>query len=279
MIVFKSVNNEVWVFDMEWAPDAASGRRVYGLPADMADDAVIEFMYTQGGATPEQPRPFLKTVLCRIVSVSVLIRRVREEQVQLSLYSLPEPQDFSQPDEARLIARFLTGLGQYKPQLVGFGSRTADMIILLQRALAHGIQATEFCRRPAKPWEGIDYFGNNSDGHIDLKDHFGTWGKGSIPSLHELATVCGFPGKLDVQGDEVSRLFAAGRIDEIVAYNECDTLTTYLVWLQAAHLAGFVSTGQMQAEHQQLRQLIQERIRQGANHLQRFLTEWDRLSG
>lgn len=278
--MFKRVHSEVWIFDMEWVPDAVTGRRVYQLPDSLSDDDVIEVMYQRNGATPENPRPFLKTVLCRIVSISVLIRRVKAEgQVQLSIYSLPEKSDLEQPDEARLLQRFLHGLGHNRPQLVGFGSRGADLVILLQRALAHQLEATEFCRRPDKPWEGVDYFANATDWHIDLKEHFGAFGKGSIPSLHELASACGIPGKLDVEGSGVLDLWQAGKLADIVAYNECDTVTTYLVWLRAVHLAGFISFEQMQAEQAQLQAMLEHRMQQGAAHFAKFLETWHRYQG
>jgi len=39
-------------------------------------------------------------------------------------------------------------------------------------------------------------------------------------------------GKMDVDGEEVAFLWLDGKLNEIVAYNEFDALTTYLVWLR-----------------------------------------------
>ena len=39
--MLKIVPQEVWAFDVEWVPDPASGRRVYGLPASLDDDEVL----------------------------------------------------------------------------------------------------------------------------------------------------------------------------------------------------------------------------------------------
>ena len=68
--MIKLVPDEIWIFDAEWAPDPVSGRAAYDLPADMPVDAILEEMWKKGKATPEDPRPYLKTVLCRVLSIS-----------------------------------------------------------------------------------------------------------------------------------------------------------------------------------------------------------------
>ena len=72
--MFKSVKNRVWAFDAEWIPDPLAGRLLYKLSAEMSDREVVEVMWKKGGATEEDPTPYLKTVLCRIVSVAAVER-------------------------------------------------------------------------------------------------------------------------------------------------------------------------------------------------------------
>ena len=72
--MFKSVKDIVWAFDAEWVPDPATGRAVYDLPQELSDEAVMAEMWRRGGATDENPRPYLKTILCRVVSISVMAR-------------------------------------------------------------------------------------------------------------------------------------------------------------------------------------------------------------
>ena len=68
--MFKTVKNRVWAFDAEWIPDPVAGRMLYKLPEDVPDKDVFEVMWEKGGATEEDPTPYLKTVLCRIVSIA-----------------------------------------------------------------------------------------------------------------------------------------------------------------------------------------------------------------
>lgn len=279
--MLKNIAREVWAFDLEWVPDVASGRRVYGLPTEMPDTEVLHLMWAKGGATDDNPQPFLKTILCRVVSVAAVIRKQNSDgSVNLKLMALPDTQsdEGHKPlDEAVLLTRFLQGIGRVKPQLVGYNSHQSDIVIMVQRALAHGLWLPDFGERPNKPWEGVDYFAKGSDFNIDLKDSFAPFGKGT-PSLHELASVSRIPGKLGTDGNDVINYWLEGRVREIVQYNECDALTTYLVWLRAANLAGLISPEHYLSEQQQLRELLTQRSTvTGNEHISEFIQAWDQL--
>ncbi|MBF0192663.1 MAG: hypothetical protein HQL99_16225, partial [Magnetococcales bacterium] len=102
------------------------------------------------------------------------------------------------------------------------------------------------------------------------------WGQGS-PSLHELAVLSGIPGKMDASGDDVPQMWLDGQLDKIIAYNERDALTTYLVWLRMAHFAGLISANDYQTEQQRAREMItHEAITKP--HLLDYLAAWEHLS-
>lgn len=272
--MFKSVGQRVCAFDLEWVPDAPSGRRVYRLPESLSDGEVFQVMWENGGATEDKPRPYLKTALCRVVSVAAVIReQSRKGEVTLRLTALPKQID--QPmAEGELIATFLGYVGQRKPQLVGFNSHTSDLPILLQRGMATGISAKEFCHRPDKPWEGTDYFARHTEAHIDIKNLVSGWGIGT-PSLHELAAAMGIPGKMGTDGSSVVDLWVEGNLRAIVEYNHFDALTTYLVWLRTALFAGFFSPEQHQVEEDRVRDLLHRHIEAGDQHLAQYLEQWN----
>jgi predicted PolB exonuclease-like 3'-5' exonuclease len=277
--MFKTVENEVWAFDAEWVPDPAAGRVLYGLPDRISDREVVEEMWQRNGATEDEPMPYLKTVLCRIVSIAAVIRRVMPDgEVKLLLHALPENEACEADcDEAVILSRFLTGVGQRNPQLVGFNSQAADLKIFIQRGIVRGIAAPTFCVRPDKPWEGRDYFVRGNDWHIDLKDIVSGWGKATL-SLHELATLSGIPGKLDIDGQRVAAIWLDGNLKRIVEYNECDALTTYLVWLRMAYFGGFFTEQTYHEEQERVRALIAEKVQSPRyEHLSAYQEEWDRL--
>ena len=131
-------------------------------------------------------------------------------------------------------------------------------MVLLQRAMVNRLRQPAFCQRPDKPWEGTDDFSKASDAHIDLMEMFGGWGKGT-PSLHEFATACGVPGKLLADGHSVVDLWLAGDVRRIVQYNECDALSTYLLWLAGRASRRYFTVDEHAREEERVQCLLVQR--------------------
>jgi predicted PolB exonuclease-like 3'-5' exonuclease len=267
--MIKNIASEVWAFDCEWVPDLQAGRLLYHLPEDLPSGEVLRVMWEQGGATPENPQPFLRTLFCRVVSVATVIRRtLRNGEVQLYLSTLPENPDDPAQDEPYILRRFLAdGVSERNPQLVGFNSRNADLRILTQRAVVHGIPLPRLCARlDAKPWESND---------TDLMECVSGFGKAYAVSLHELATLSGIPGKLDTTGYDVCGLWYRGQRRRIVEYNAFDALTTYLVWLRLAFFSGCFTPEAHIAEQCRVVRLLDELIQKPqGKYLQKYRDAW-----
>lgn len=285
--MFKCVKDQIWFFDCEWAPDPRAGRLLYGLPGDMPDADVVREMWARNGATDENPMPFLKTYMCRVVSVAAVMRRVApqsanvdpEDRVKLRLLWLPRNvNDEASSSEASVLTAFLGAVGKHKPQLVGFNSRASDLKILFQRAMVAGISVPEFCERPEKPWEGVDYFSKDSDYNIDLMDSLGGFAPKSTPTLNDISVLCGIPGKIGVCGDDVATMWLNGQWREIVQYNCFDALTTYLLWLRMAHLSGHLDDEAYECEQMILTNtLLDEAEKPDMQFLNAYIEEWNRL--
>jgi 3'-5' exonuclease len=268
--MFKSVGRQVCAFDLEWAPDPLSGRRLYGLAPGLSDADVFEVMWAKAGATAEKPRPHLKTALCRVVAVSAVIRTQQPDgTVHLRLTTLPR-QSHELMDEGDLISTFLGYLGEHHPQLVGFNSQTTDLPILLQRGLVTGIAAPEFCQRADQGW-GSGYLSRHSDAHIDLKGTLSGWGI-ATPTLHELTAAMGMPNPLGPEPVDVVAWWVKGDLLSIVQQSQYDALTTYLLWLRTARFAGLFSAAQLLEEEERFREMVGDRIAQGDHHLSPYLT-------
>ena len=269
---------QIWAFDCEWAPDLTAGRRVYRLPPDLPDDEVLRVMWREGGATEENPQPFLKTILCRLVSIAAVVRTVTPTQgASLNLWSVPalgeplvgEPRVTPEGvPEADILRAFLCHYEKREPVLVGYNSRNADIHILLQRAFVDGLQLPGFFKEStAKPW---------NQASIDLMDFLGGHGKGYSASLDEVANQCGIPGKLDTTGHDVARLFYGGRSRDVVEYNMFDALTTYLVWLRMEFFSGHFTAAQYADEQELVRELLAaESAKPHGAYLNTFISAWN----
>ncbi len=267
--IFKSVGPKVWVFDIETVPCLSTIRRVYEIPNDVSDEQALDTAYLAHGANAENPRPFLKSIFHRVVSISAMIRRGGVEPT-LQFFTLPSKGE----TEAEMIGRFLAGIGRDKPQLVGFASVTFDMNVLVQRAILNDCVVPEFCRRPDKPWEGYDYFSNASEGHVDLLKVLSSSNPSSKAPLDFFAKAYKVPGKVGVSGADVAELWKINP-QTVIDYNETDTATTYLLWLKILRFMGRVTVEEYNAELSMFRSLLETK---GGKHWENFINEWDSLN-
>ena len=146
--------------------------------------------------------------------------------------------------------------------------------MLVQRSVVNEITAPKFCLRPSKPWEGRDYFYKYSEEHLDLLSLLSNSGK-MTPRLDELTKLCGYPGKIDVDGKQVVDLWLAGDLRKIVEYNQIDVLNTYLIWLRIVYFCGKLTDEKYHAEVNIFRSFLEDQARDPENgHLREFLGAW-----
>jgi predicted PolB exonuclease-like 3'-5' exonuclease len=275
------IHDPTWFFDLEWVPDAAGAMRLYDLPPETTELQAMERLWADGKdyCAETNPRPFVKYLFSRVVSISFLSRRVvfdgeRQRRVEFAINSLPKlPVQEPRSDEGEIIGKFFHYIGVRDPQLVGFNSAESDLQVLIQRSLINEVRADAFCVRPNKPWEGRDYFDRNGESHLDLIKKFST---GAMkPKLNDIAKLCGFPGKIDMDGAQVVDLWLDGDLRSIVEYNQIDTLNTYLVWLRFVNFCGKVSEEDYAMEQDDFHAfLAAEAKREENGHLRRFLSKW-----
>jgi 3'-5' exonuclease len=265
-------------FDLEWVPDAAGAQRLLGLPETISEREAIVELWKYSGATAENPRPFVKYLFSRVVSIAFLSRRTlwRDgvKETEFKLHSLPKlPLTEMEVDEAYIIERFLYFIGEREPNLVGYNSNESDLQVLIQRGLVNEITSPRFCARPQKPWEGRDYFYRFGEEHLDLLRLFSN---GNMkPTLNELARLCGFPGKTGTSGGDVVDLWLDRDVRKIVEYNQLDALNTYLLWLRVVRFCGKLSDEEYQSEQFQFRDFLEEEsAKPNGGHIRMFIDNW-----
>ena len=175
-------------------------------------------------------------------------------------------------DERRILEQWWAYFSREPSRLVGWNSRGFDMPVLLQRSMLHGLSARRWFCTSAR---GHGYNYRYSDAwHCDLMDRLSDYGACAKPGLDETAAACGLPGKMVAHGSEVETLVAAGRIAEVRAYCEVDTLNTFLLYCRHALLTGRTSE---QAHARATQSLVTYLDGESADrlHLKRFLEQWD----
>ena len=90
-------------------------------------------------------------------------------------------------------------------------------------------------------------------------------------ALDAIARLCGFPGKLGMDGSGVAAAVARGELAQVRNYCETDVLNTYLVYQRFRLMRGEITAGEYSAEIA----LVRERVAaSSAPHWQAFLAAW-----
>ncbi|NPA55682.1 MAG: 3'-5' exonuclease [Epsilonproteobacteria bacterium] len=139
-------------------------------------------------------------------------------------------------NERDIIHEFFMFIEKTKPKLISFNGRNFDLPLLMIRALKYNLSLPTYFDNSNK-WD--NYRSRYSENfHIDLIESFGNFGAVRGLKLDVLASMSGLPGKWDVHGDEVYKLYFDGEMKKIKEYCESDVLNTYWLWLKYEILKG-----------------------------------------
>jgi predicted PolB exonuclease-like 3'-5' exonuclease len=254
----------VLVFDIETVPDVAGIRRVHDVPAGMSDaDALAWYGQLRRTATGSD---FAPLALQKVVAIGCALR----EGARFKIASVGELDDA----EPELIRRFFEILDARTPQLVSWNGGGFDLPVLHYRAMVHGITAARY-------WEWGDddrdfrfnnYLNRYHTRHLDLMDVLAQYQPRVYAGLDTMARLCGFPGKLGMEGSEVAEAIAAGRLADVRNYCETDVLNTFFLYQRFRLMRGEIDAGGYAAELS----LARERIAASeAPHWKAYLAAWD----
>ncbi len=258
------------VFDLETVPDVAGLRRLNRLPQEMPDEEVAQFAFAQ--RREKTGSDFLPLHLHRVIAIGYLFR----DGDSVRVGCLPEPADpheSGQPDEARQIQQFFRLVERYTPQLVSWNGSGFDLQVLHYRGLIHGVQAARYWEQGEtdREFRFDNYLSRYHARHLDLMDLLALYNGRANAPLDQLAQLCGFPGKLGMDGSQVWPAFREGRLAEIRAYCETDVANTWLVFCRFQRMRGVWSLERYREEMALLRRTL---AAQGGTHWKEFLDEW-----
>ena len=257
------------VFDIETIPDVAGFSRLHDLDtktlsaSEIAEMALLARRQASGS-------DFMPLHLHRIVAISCVLRHSDATGCdQLKVWSLGE----ANSSESELIQRFYDGIERYTPQLVSWNGGGFDLPVLHYRALIHGITASRYWDwgDDDKDFKWNNYLGRYHTRHLDLMDVLAMYQPRACAPLDQMAKLCGFPGKLGMDGSKVFEAFQQGQIDEIRNYCETDVMNTWLVYLRFQKMRGILSEATYTAEIELARAAVTSST---ASHWHEFLAAW-----
>ena len=254
----------ILAFDIETVPDIAGIRRIHDIGPSVDDPGVLAwFAQRRRTATGSD---FMPNHLQQVVAIACAMK----DGDGFRVWSIGEPSDA----EPELIRRFFDGIERYTPQLVSWNGGGFDLPVLQHRALIHGIRAARY-------WEWGDddrefrynnYLSRYHTRHLDLMDVLAQYQPRGGAGLDAMARLCGFPGKIGMDGGEVAAAVAAGRIADVRGYCECDALNTYLLYQRFRLMRGELDPSAYAREVATVRERVGA---PGAAHWREFIARWD----
>ena len=255
----------ILVFDIETVPDVAGARRIRPAWSSLSDAELAQRLFEE--RREKTGNDFLPLHLHRVVAISCVFR----DDSGFRVRSIGTPED----DEGRLIQAFFATVDRYTPQLVSWNGGGFDLPVLHYRGLIHGVHAARYwdLGEDDRDFRYNNYISRYHTRHIDLMDLLAMYQPRASAPLDDLAKLCGFAGKLGMDGSRVWDAFQAGGIEQIRNYCETDVVNTYLLYTRFRRLRGVLDETESAAEerlvHETLAALPQP-------HWHEYLNAWGR---
>lgn len=253
----------VLVFDIETIPDVHGLRVLHDHPGSMTDAEVAASAFA--ARREKTGSDFLQHHLHKVAAISCVFRDDDGFRVK-SLGSLDDA-------EPKLIQDFFRVIDKYTPQLVSWNGGGFDLPVLHYRAMISGVAASRYWEMgdEDRDFKWNNYLSRYHTRHMDLMDLLALYtGRANAP-LDDLAKLCGFPGKMGVDGSQVWTLFQEGRLKEIRDYCETDVVNTYLVYCRFQLMRGTISLAEYEEEISVVRKALS--VLDGA-HWKEYLSAW-----
>ena len=253
----------ILVFDIETVPDIDGIRRLNNVDPSLPDAEVHAWFAQQRRVATGSD--FAPIYLQKVVAIACTLRRNDD----LRVWSVGEASE----TEADLIRRFFEGVEKLTPQLVSWNGGGFDLPVLHHRALFHGVTAPRYWDwgDEDRDFKYNNYLSRYHTRHIDLMDVLAGFQPRASAGLDAMAKLCGFAGKIGIGGAEVANAVAAGRVDEVRSYCECDVMNTYLLFQRFRLMRGELTAGEYATEIS----LARERLGAiDAPHWREFLAAW-----
>ena len=251
------------VFDIETIPDTDGLKKLLDLPPETSAEDVANIAFHK--RRQQNGSEFLPHHQHRVVAISCALR----EGDSFRVWTLGAPD----APEQEIIQRFFDGIEKYTPNIVSWNGSGFDLPVLHYRAMIHGIQAPRYwdMGEDDRDFKWNNYISRYHMRHLDLMDVLALYSGRANAPLDQMAQLCGFPGKLGMDGSKVWDAYKNGEIGAIRDYCETDVANTYLVFLRFQLMRGLLTKQRYDEEVQLVRDTLQG---YGLPHWQEFVAAW-----
>jgi len=251
-------------FDIETIPDVAGLRKLHAVDAAVADAdvAAMAFQLRRQAVGHD----FLPLHLHRVIAISCAL----SDDESFRVWSIGGGAE----SEGEIIQRFFDGIEKYTPQLVSWNGGGFDLPVLHYRGLIHGVRAPRYWDTgdDDRDFRYNNYLSRYHPRHLDLMDVLSAYQPRASAGLDVMARLCGFPGKMGMDGSAVHAAVRGGGLDSVRRYCETDVMNTYLLFLRFQLIRGALNAGEYAREVSFARERI---AATGAVHWIEFLAAWD----
>ncbi len=256
----------VLVFDIESIPDVDGLRVLRGAPPDHTDEQVYAAWLAERQEKGQSD--FMPLHLQRVLVISCVFRNAEG----LRIHSFVDRDGQS---EGKVVQTFFHAIEKHTPQLVSWNGGGFDLPVLHYRGLRHGVEAGKYwdLGEDDREFKWNNYISRYHLRHLDLMDLLAMYSPRNNAPLDAMAKLCGFPGKLGMDGSQVYAQYLAGQTDDIRRYCETDVMNTYLVYCRFQKMRG----GFTEAEYEQEIAMVKETLGNLAPeepHWDEYLRAW-----
>ncbi|MBA2963375.1 MULTISPECIES: 3'-5' exonuclease [Ramlibacter] len=256
----------VLVFDIESIPDVAGLRLLRDAPAD-ASDAQVYAAWAQERKDKGQS-DFMPLHLQRILVISCVFRNGEGLRVHSFV-------DRDGASEGKVVQNFFHTVEKHVPQLVSWNGGGFDLPVLHYRGLRHGVVADKYwdLGDDDREFKWNNYISRYHMRHLDLMDLLAMYQPRASAPLDAMAKLCGFPGKLGMDGSQVYQAYLDGKLEDIRRYCETDVMNTYLLYCRFQKMR----SGLTEAEYEQEIALVKGTLgglAEAEPHWREYLAAW-----
>ncbi|MBP6562408.1 MAG: 3'-5' exonuclease [Neisseriaceae bacterium] len=258
----------ILAFDIETIPDVAGLRTLYDLEAHISDADVVALALQKRRA--QNGSEFMQHHLHQVVAISCCMRWGPDK---LHVNTIGDAGD----SEETMIAKFFELIERYTPQLVSWNGGGFDLPVLHYRAMIHGIPASRYWDTgdgdfgDSRDFKWNNYISRYHSRHCDLMDLLALYQPRANVPLDDMAKLCGFPGKMGMDGSMVWTAYQNQQLADIRDYCETDAANTYLMYLRFQLIRGQLDADEYQLEINRMKDYLAP---QTSQHWQEFCAAW-----